>query len=189
MKGTIVIIGFVLYNAVIFWIKDFTVLGILLIFELIISIFLSNDSWSTCCRFLLKSSYFVILIMLCNIIFSNVEQALLIGIRLGIIVIATYSISRLLSANDFAQGIRIILNPLKYLKVDVEELTLCIVIALTFISLLAREARTLQANLRLKGCSLVTLLKHPQVYLVGLINCLFELINTAEKTLRLRGYE
>lgn len=188
MKGAIAIIGFVLYNAVIFWIKDFTVLGILLAFELIILIFLSDGSRSAL-SFLFKSGGFVILVILFNILFSDIEQALLIGTRLEIIIIATYNISRLLSINDFTQGIRIILGPLKYLKVDVEELTLCTVIALTFISLLAREARTLQDNLRLKGCSLVTLLKHPQVYLVGLINCLFELINTAEKTLRLRGYE
>ena len=189
MRGATFVIGFIIYSMGIFGIKNFAVLSVIAIVELLILVFLIKGDWLRAFRFLLKSSGFVVFVMLCNLLFSNLEQALLIGARLELLVTATKIISQLLSINDFAQGIAAICTPLKIFKVDVNEIALCVTIALTFITLLTREARILQNSLKLKGCNFWTFLHYPQVYLVGLVNNLFDMIEAAEVTLRLRGYE
>lgn len=140
-------------------------------------------------HFLFKNCLFAIFVILCNIFFVDLRQAVTIGVRLGIIIELTYIISHLVSPQQFCHGIALLCAPLRILHVDVAALSLSLTLVLTFVPLLLRDARNIQASLRLKGCTFRTLLSRPQVYISGFINQLFNHLDAFEQALRLKGYE
>lgn len=189
MKSAVSIFGFIVFNVWLFQIDDFWLLGLLLWLEIIMTVFLSGRHWWPALKFLFKNCGFVSFVVVCNLLFSSLGQALLVGSRLGLAIGATYIISRLLSTREFAQGIVILCSPLKLLCVDTEELALSITVAITFVPLLAHEAKQLHNNLKLKGCGRKNLWRQPQVYVVGMVTQLFDYVEAAEQALRLKGYD
>ncbi len=189
MKSALLILGFIIYSVWLFWVSNVWLLGVMLALEISILIILPDIRWRTAFKFFLKNCGFVLFVILCNLLFSDWWQALLVGLRLGLAIEATYIISLLLSTREFAQGIATLCTPLKLLRVDTEELALSITVALTFVPLLAHEAKQLQSNLKLKGCGWKNLWRQPQVYVVGIVEQLFDYAEAAEQALRLKGYD
>ncbi len=187
MKATLLILGFIIYNMWLFWVEDYWVLAGLMVIDLLY-LLCRRRNWRAQGRFLLKNCGFVAFVVLCNLLFSDWQRALLLGARLGLAIEATYIISQILSIQEFAQGIAGLCAPLKLFKVDTDELALSVAVALTFVPLLTREAKQLQNNLKLRGCTWKTLCRQPQVYVVGIVTQLLDYAEAAEQTLRLKGY-
>lgn len=140
-------------------------------------------------KFFLKNCVFVLFVILCNLLFTDFHQAMTIGIRLGIIITATYIIFQFISPQKMARVIARLCAPLRIFHIDTDALALSITVALTFVPLLLHDARSIQSGLRLKGCILKTLCRHPYVYVTSFTNLLFCHIEAFEQALRLKGYE
>lgn len=182
MLATIVIILFVIYSTALFFISSWYILLTLAVIELILAKF--N-------RFLFKSLGFILIVMLFNLIYAGLEEAMLFGLRLFLAIEATYIISHWLSPSEFAHGFCLILSPLRLFHANLRELELMITIALTFIPILSREATIVKQSLRAKGFAFNfhNVLTQPQIYIVAYINGMFDRIETVELALRAKGYE
>lgn len=189
MKSALLILGVIVYNVCLFWIDVFWVLGCLLGVNLALVVILPKINWRAQCSFLVKTFGFVVFIVLTNLLFTEINQALLVSFRLGLALESTFIVSQLLDATAFAQGIVILLTPLKSFHFDTEAAALSITVALTMVPLLTREAVEIQDSLRLKGCGFKNLCRRPQVYVVGMVGRLFDYIESTEAALRLKGYE
>lgn len=189
MKSALLILGFIVYNVGLFWTDQFWLLGILLVLELSLAFLFPGKSRRATGRFVLKNCGFVFFVILSNLLFTDGAQALLLGLRLGLAIEATYLLSHWLSTQEFAQGITTLCAPLRLFRVNTEELALSITAALTFVPLLTHEAKQLQNNLKLKGCGWKNLWRQPQVYVVGIVAQLFDYAEAAEQALRLKGYD
>lgn len=189
MKGALLFLGFIIYNIWLFWLEDWRIFAGLLLLDLCMLLLLWRHHWRRQVRFLAQNYGFVAFVILCNWLFSGLPQALLLGMRLGLAIEATYLVSQLLTPQEFARGIAGLCAPLRLFKVDTEAIVLSITVALTFVPLLTHEAKQLQSNLKLKGCGLRTLWRQPQIYIVGIMEQLFGSTEAAEQALRLKGYD
>lgn len=182
MLAAFVIVVFVVYSTVLFFVANWYVLLELVVIELAIAKF--N-------KFLWKNFGFVLIVMLFNLIYANLETTLLFGIRLFLAVEATYIISRWFTPAEFARGFCLLLTPLKLFHVNLKELELMLTIALTFVPILTREAQIIKRSLRAKGFAFnfKNVLTRPHIYLVAYINSMFDRIETVELALRAKGYE
>ena len=129
--------------------------------------------------------------MLFNLIYSDFETTLLFGLRLFLVVEATYIVSLLLSPSELAHGLCLLLFPLKLFRINLQELELIGTIALTFIPILSREAAAIKQSLRVKGFtfSFRNVLTRPHIYITTYINGVFDRIESVELALRAKGYE
>lgn len=191
MSSAFVLVGLIIYNICLFFVSDVWVLAVLAAVETLGTLLAARRDWRGWRSFLLANSGFVGFVVLCNLVFLDTEQALIIGVRLWLAIGSTYIVSQMLSAKEFAQGIAWFCAPLRAFGVDTQELTLSIIIALTLIPLLAREAQALQDGLRLKGCKigLKNYARHPQIYVSGIIEQLFCYVENLEQAMRLKGYD
>lgn len=182
MLTAFVLVVFIIYSTALFFITNWYVLLGLVILELAIAKF--N-------KFLWKNLGFVLVVMLFNLIYANLEVTLLFGMRLFLAIEATYIVSRCFTPAEFARGFCLLLTPLKVFRVNLKELELMLTIALTFVPILSREVRTIKQALRAKSFAFnfKNVLTRPQIYLVAYINSMFDRIETVELALRAKGYE
>lgn len=182
MLAAFVLVVFVIYSTALFFITNWYVLLGLVMIELVIARF--N-------QFLWKNLGFIIVVMLFNLIYASPEMTVLFGVRLFLAVEATYIISRWFTPTEFARGFCILLSPLKLFHVDLKELELMLVVALTFVPILSRETKDVKQALRAKGFTFnfKNVLTRPQIYVVAYINGMFDRIEAVELALRTKGYE
>ena len=182
MLAAFTLVVFIIYSTALFFITNWYVLLGLVVIELAIA---------KINKFLWKNLGFVIIVMLFNLIYANLEMTLLFGIRLFLAVEATYIVSRWFTPAEFAHGFCLLLLPLKLFRVDLKELELMLTIALTFVPILSREASIVKQSLLAKGFAFnfKNVLTRPQVYLVAYINGMFDRIEIVELALRAKGYE
>ena len=180
-----------MYSIGLFWINDWQVLLALFLADLlIILIYRRRFSLRKNLRFLLKSFCFVAFVVLLNLPFRSLENALLVGARLMLALETTFLISRTLNTRSFARGFYYLLSPLRFAGVDVKDLALTIVIALSFVPILSREATVVRQSLKAKGFdfNLRNLLHRPQVYVSAYIDGMFDQVEVVEKALRGKGW-
>lgn len=191
MKPVIMLGGLVIYNIYLFFINDARLLALLAVIEIFCTLLVARHDWRGWWDFLLANSGFVLFVVLCNLLFLDAGQALIIGARLWLAIGSTYIVSQVLSAKEFASAIAVFCAPLRIFGIDTDEMVLSITIALTLVPLLAREAQALQDGLRLKGCQvgLKNYARQPQIYVSGIIERLFCYVEELEQAMRLKGYD
>lgn len=182
MFAAIVIGIFVVYNCLLFFISNWHILFALLLVEIIVG---------RVNRFLMKNCFFMLFIVVCNLLFCDFNTAILVGLRLFLAIEATYITSTMLTPQDFVDGFIILLRPLKLFQINTAELALTISIALTFVPILSREAYLVRQALKAKGFDFTfrNVLVRSQVYLLAYINSMFDRVEAVEQALRAKGYE
>ncbi len=193
MSAALALLGLILLSLGVFWIEEIWVLIALVLgfmATLIITMTLRH-SWRMLGRTLLRCLIFMLFIFLCNLIFYNLELALIISLRLFVVLLATQTFLRFFELHGFVEALRILLLPLSKVGVDTDELVLVVAIAVNFIPILSDEAKTIQQALNLKGYRLNfrSCLFHPQIFLEAYFKGLFERMTEVELALLLKGYE
>lgn len=193
MSAALALLGLILLSLGVFWIEEIWVLIALVLgfmATLIITMTLRH-SWRMLGRTLLRCLIFMLFIFLCNLIFYNLELALIILLRLFVVLLATQTFLRFFELHGFVEALRILLLPLSKVGVDTDELVLVVAIAVNFIPILSDEAKTIQQALNLKGYrfSFRSCLFHPQIFLEAYFKGLFERMTEVELALLLKGYE
>lgn len=184
------LIVFFLYSIFLFFINSY--LGLSLIFLLnVLLLFILKINLRKYLQVLKINLGFMILIFICNLIFGDLNMAFLTSWKLFLIINTTYIIGNIYTPQILASSFYYLLYPLKIFKVDIKELSLIIVLAVTFIPILVDEARNIKRALLSKGFefNLKNTLLRPHIYLITYFNSLFERIEELEKILLMKGYQ
>ncbi len=185
----LVLIFFFLYSFVLFIIDNIYLLCLFFLFNLIISLFV-RISFKKHFKVLVTNLTFILFIILCNFLFSSIEESLKVGIRLFLAIDYTYIMGNYFNPSRIRMAFRYLFSPLKLLKVDIAALTLILSISLAFIPILMDEAKMIKISLKSKGFdfNFKNVITKPHIYLITFLNGLFDRVDEIERSLQLKGY-
>lgn len=189
MINFLILIFFFIYSLLVFLINNVYLLLLIFIFNFIISIIVKIPVKKHI--IIIKNSLkFVIFIVICNILFSDINSSLKVGVRLFLTIDYTYIMGKYFDPTKIRIAFNYLFYPLKIFKVDINSLTLIIAIALAFIPILTDEVTMIKLSLKSKGVSfkLGNLITKPHIYLVTFLNNLFDRLDELEKTLIMKAY-
>ena len=89
MKPILTFAGLVIYNIYLFFVNDVRLLAFLAAIEIFCTLLVARRGWRGWWRFVLANSGFVIFVVLCNLLFLETTQALVIGARLWLAIGST----------------------------------------------------------------------------------------------------
>ena len=185
----LILLFFFIYSILLFLINNIYILGIVFIFNFIIA-FIIKTPFQKHIRFLKNNFLFIMFIIVCNILFSDIESSLKVGIRLFLVIDYTYSMGNYFDSTKIRFAFRYLLYPLKFFKIDIDNLTLIIAISLAFIPILSDETSMIKLSLKSKGLEFKfsNLITKPHIYLMTFLNCLFDRLDELEKSLIIKAY-
>lgn len=186
MKNVFKLLFFVIYIIAIFSIKSYEFLGIFILINIIVSKVLDSKFLG----FLNSIKTIIILVIfttIINMILGNIEDGIILGIRIMIAYNFTYIFSTTFDILEFAQTIEIILNPLYIFKINVKNISLIISIALCMIPVLSKELEQTKDSLKSKGYKLK--LNNVDLYIKPIIISILKKTDELEKTLIVKGYQ
>lgn len=140
---------------------------------------------------LIKLLPFILFTVVINIIFVDLEFAILIGVRLILVCNISYVFSKTISYTEFGEVIEKLLFPLKIFKVNPKEIGIIITIALSFMPILKDELLQIKNSLKAKGMNMtnINLIKNANLIFKPFFISVLQRINEVEMSLRAKGYE
>lgn len=189
MINSFILILFFIYNWLLFSIDNFVFLFILFVFNFTISTIVKM-SIKRYFKMFKKYIIFILFIVVCNILFSNIISSLKVGIKLLLAIDITYIIGSYFDNDKIRLAFKYLFYPLKIFKVDIDNLTLIISISLALIPILSDEIKMIKLSLKNKGVkfNLFYLIIKPHIYLITFLNNLFNRLDDLEKTLTIKAY-
>ena len=140
---------------------------------------------------LIKLMPFILFTVVINLIFVDLEFAILIGVRLILVCNISYVFSKTISYTEFGEVIEKLLFPLKIFKVNPKEIGIIITIALSFMPILKDELLQIKNSLKAKGMNMtnINLIKNANLIFKPFFVSVLQRINEVEMSLRAKGYE
>lgn len=187
--SSLLLLLFIIYSLLIFFINNLLVILCLLIIQLVISIFLKINNLKML-KYLLSALPFITMVFLSNWIFSSINLAIIVSIRLLIVVHATYIISTIYKPLLLANSIKNLFIPFKLFKINIDNIAMIIAISISMIPILIEEAKQIKLSLLAKGFkfSLKNIFTKPHIYVLTYINNIFKRVDELEITLSVKGY-
>jgi len=141
-------------------------------------------------KVLINNISFITFIIICNILFSDIDSSLKVGFRLLLAIDYTYIMGNYFNHTGIRTAFRYLLYPLKIFKIDIDDLTLIIAISLAFIPILIDEASMIKLSFKSKGFDLkfINLIMRPHIYLITFLNGIFDRIDELEKSLIIKAH-
>lgn len=189
MKNSLLLIIFILYTLVIFNLSNHYLLLLLFLIHILIGVLLKIKMIKLIHN-ILKLLPYILFIIIMNLLFSNISNSILIGERLIIVCNLTFIINYILNPLKLSKAISNILWPLKLFKIDVEQISLIITIAISFIPILIEESISIKHSLISKNFkfNLKNVFKQPHIFVLTFIKNIFERIEEMEKTFKAKAY-
>ena len=180
---------FLMYTVLIFFIKDYFLLGIFLVINILLMIIL-KQKLKKALMAVLKIIPFIIFTAGINMIISGISYGILIGIRLILVCNITYIFSKKMTPHKLQYVIETLLKPLKIININSKEVGIIVCIGLTFIPIIQKEITELKYSLKSKGCNpnLKNIIRKPNYILVPLITSIIKRIGKIENSLYSKGY-
>ena len=122
-----------------------------------------------------------------NIILGNIEDGIVLGIRIMIAYNFTYIFSTTFDILEFARTIEILLNPLFIFKINVKDISLIISIALCMIPILSKELEQTKDSLKSRGYKFK--LNNLDLYIKPIMISILKKTDELEKTLIVKAYQ
>ena len=186
MKNVLKFVAFLVYTIIIFQIRNFKILGALFVinslFALILKIQLKNI-WYAFKIFL----PFILFTVIVNIIFSSLQEGILIGVRILICYYTTYIYAKTVSISEIADTIEKFFYPLKIFKIDTKQIRMIVSIALCMIPVLKNEMITLKNTMKSRGQNWNV--RNSIILLKPMMISILRKTNEMEKTLISRGIQ
>lgn len=189
MISLFVILFFIAYSLAIFLINNVYVLLGALIFNILL-IIIFRIKLLAVLKNLLKISIFILIVFAFNLIFDSLINSLIVCAKIVLVCNFSFIISKTLSTVKIAEGISYLLYPLKLFKVDINQISLMIVIALNFVSILSREAKNLKSALKARNVNLnlkTLFTKSHTIFIMFFANIL-KRVDMLELSLRSKGF-
>lgn len=189
MEDAIRFLLFIIYTALIFCIKDYRIIFLFIIINLILMI-IGKIKIKEAGKNLAKLSPFIILVVVINMISNTIGYATVIGIRLMLVFNITYVFTKNLTPGQLSNSIENILAPLKILKVNTRDIGIMISIAIAFIPILKDETEKIKYSLKSKGFDTrgINMLKNMKLLLVPLIVSILKRVDHIENGLKSKAY-
>lgn len=190
MKDLIKFLIFLSYIISIFFLQNAYYLLIVLTINILLMIYYKVN-FKLALKNILNLSVFILITVVINFFVQNLKYAILIGIRLILVCNVTYIFSKRFTYMQFVQVIKKILYPLQIFKIDVEDISLIICIALAFIPILKDELLQIKYSLFVKGFkfSFINVIKNMKLIFKPLFISIMRRVDEMEKTLKVKGYQ
>lgn len=189
MINLFVILFFIGYSLTIFLVNNiYVLLGAFIFNVLLIIIF--RIKLLNIIKNLFAISFFILIVFVFNLIFDSVINSLIICAKIVLVCNFSFIISKILSNVKIAEGITYLLYPLKIFKVDINQISLMIVIALNFVSILTREVRNLKTALKARNVNLnlKTLFTQSHIIFTMFFVNLLKRVDMLELSLKSKGF-
>ncbi len=180
---------FLIYTFLIFFIKDYYLLLIVFIINILIMIILKESIRNTIFA-ILKIMPFIIFTTIINIAFSGISYGILIGIRLILVCNITYIYAKRTTPQKLQYVVETLLKPLKIFKIDSKEIGIMVCIGVAFIPIIQRQISEIKLSLKSKGFDLkfVNIIKKPNYILAPLLTSVIKRVGEIENSLLSKGY-
>ena len=190
MKNLIKFILFLIYSVGIFFIENYIILALIVMFNIVLMI-ITNTNLKDALDNTIKLLPFILFTIAINTIFSDLKFSILIGIRLILIRNLTYIFSKNISYMEFAGIIEKMVYPLKIFGINPEETGLIVIIALSFIPIIKNEFEQIRIVLKVKGIKPTTfnLLKNLVLIFKPFLISVMQRLNEIEMSLKAKGYQ
>lgn len=181
---------FLVYTVLIFFIKDYFLLGVVCLINIILMIILKIDKKGAIVS-ILKLMPFILFTSGINILISDISYGILIGIRLILVCNITYIFTRKMTPHKLQYVIETLFKPLKIIKIDSREIGIIVCIGITFIPIIQKEIMELKESLKAKGFKLGfrNFISKPNYILIPLTTSIIKRIGEIENSLYSKGYE
>lgn len=150
MKNVVKFIVFITYTVLIFFIKDIKILISLFLLNLVVSGLLKIKFKDMLYNFKIFFPFILFTVIL-NIIFANLNEGILIGIRIIICYNVTYIFSKRTTTTEIAETIKKLFYPLKIFGVNVDNIGIIVSVSICIIPVLRTEMSSLIQTMRAKG--------------------------------------
>ena len=188
---TLALVAFILYTLAIFQIKSTGVVVICFLIQLVMLFMIDINMKKFLSKF--RSILpFLIFTIIFNVIFNgNVFEPLIMGVKILIAWGATNILSQKMPTAVLAGAVANLLCPFKLVGIDVDEITLIITIAISFIPILESELGSIKNALMAKNFefNLKNLLTRPHVFISTYVGAVFNRIDEIEKSLMAKAFE
>lgn len=186
------IVGFLLflaYTILIFFIKNYFLLGIIAIINIILMI-IFKENIKKALFAILKLTPIIVFTSSINIMMSDFNSGILIGIRLILVCNITYIFSKKMTMQKLQYCIEKILKPLKIIKINSREIGIIVCIGIAFMPIIQKEMQEIKYSLKAKGYDInfKNVIKKPNYILVPLITGIIKRVNDIEASLLSKGY-
>lgn len=180
---------FLAYTILIFFIKNYFLLGIIAIINIILMI-ICKESIKKLLLTIFKLIPIILFTSSINIIMGDINSGILIGIRLILVCNITYIFSKKMTMQKLQYCIEKILKPLKIIKINSREIGIIVCIGIAFMPIIQKEMQEIKYALKAKGYNLnfKNVIKKPNYILAPLITGIIKRINDIEASLLSKGY-
>jgi energy-coupling factor transporter transmembrane protein EcfT len=161
-----------------------------LIFNLFLIIVLKLSLYKVA-RNLLQISVLVIITVLFNLILDNIENSVMVGLKLLLVCNSTYIFAAVFSYNALGQAIQILMYPLKIFGINPKDIGLLVCIAIAFIPILRDELQQIKNMLIVKGVNMraKNVIENANLIFKPFFISIFQRLNEIEDTLRAKSYQ
>ena len=189
MTDIIKFILFLTYTVSVFFISSYYGLLVMAIINLILIIVLKIEV-KNALRNMLQIVPFIILTAIINLLFQDIKGAFLVFIRLILVCNMTYIFSRNMTTTKFAVVLEKIFIPLKLLKIDPKDISIVVLIAITFIPILRNELTQIKYSLKSKGMNTnsINILKNLNLIFKPFFVSLLQRTSQIEMALKSKAY-
>ena len=190
MKKLGLFILFLAYTIGIFFINNYIILGCIFAFNLLLILILKIDFLSVI-KNTLKLLPFIIFTSVINLLFTDLQFSLLIGVRLILVCNISYIYSKTITCMEFSEVIEKLMFPLKIFGINPKEIGLIISISISFIPIMKDEISEVKYNLKVKGIkpTKYNILKNSGLIFKPFFVSVLQRMNEIEMALRAKGYQ
>lgn len=190
MKNLIKFILFLIYTVGIFFIENYIVLASIAIFNLLIMIIIKINI-KHAVNNLIKLLPFILFTAVVNILFADLQFAILIGVRLILVCNLSYIFSKTITYTEFGEVIEKLMYPFKIFGINPKEIGLVITIALSFMPIMKSEFEQMRNVLKVKGIKPTNfnLLKNLSLIFKPFFISVLQRVNEVEMSLKAKGWQ
>jgi len=186
MKNVFWFLIFISYIVVIFLVSNYIALLVFFLINLCL-LFITKTSIVKAIYNIYSLSFFIFLTAIINVFLGDLNEALLVSIRLILVCNITYIFKSALGISNLISIIEKLFTPLKFVGISPRDMSLIINIGITFIPNLFRDLKEIEYSLLSKGVKKYSI-KYIKYSFKILFGSIFKRTNEIELSLLSKGY-
>lgn len=190
MKNLIKFIMFLIYTVGIFFINNYIVLASIAVLNVILMLTIKINM-KNALNNLFKLLPFILFTAVVNILFADLQFAILIGVRLILVCNLSYIFSKTITYTEFGEVIEKLMYPFKIFGINPKEIGLVITIALSFMPIMKSEFGQMRNVLKVKGVKPTNfnILKNLSLIFKPFFISVLQRLNEVEMSLKAKGWQ
>ncbi len=190
MKNLIKFIMFLIYTVGIFFINNYIILASIAVLNVILMLTIKINM-KNALNNLFKLLPFILFTAVVNILFADLQFAILIGVRLILVCNLSYIFSKTITYTEFGEVIEKLIYPFKIFGINPKEIGLVITIALSFMPIMKSEFGQMRNVLKVKGIRLTNfnILKNLSLIFKPFFISVLQRLNEVEMSLKAKGWQ